>query len=197
VPPQVCVLSVGSHRMAGPGARWPEPHALSLAPALPFPCTLSPPLPCPWPSPAPQPLAAPTAAVAVGACGASAVQCPCLHGTRCAALDCRFAPLSLGRIVDDKLMCSYHGWSFSTGGACAGIPQLPPDQASVVCRCGSRHFGRPQRCEVHGELCTRECSSEKYFRRVDKMCGGGRAGYLGAGQPAAACSLLCQNRTHH
>jgi len=37
----------------------------------------------------------------------------------------RFAPLSLGRIVDGQLLCSYHGWRFG-GGECTDIPQLPP-----------------------------------------------------------------------
>ncbi|KAF5843468.1 hypothetical protein DUNSADRAFT_15763 [Dunaliella salina] len=38
----------------------------------------------------------------------------------------RFAPLSLGRIVDGQLLCSYHGWRFGKGGECTDIPQLPP-----------------------------------------------------------------------
>ena len=34
----------------------------------------------------------------------------------------RSAPLSLGRIESGQLECPYHGWRFSTGGACTAVP---------------------------------------------------------------------------
>jgi phenylpropionate dioxygenase-like ring-hydroxylating dioxygenase large terminal subunit len=37
----------------------------------------------------------------------------------------RGARLSLGRIVDDRLVCAYHGWRFGSGGACLDIPAQP------------------------------------------------------------------------
>ncbi len=36
----------------------------------------------------------------------------------------RLAQLSLGRIVDGQLMCSYHGWRFDGNGSCVSIPQV-------------------------------------------------------------------------
>ncbi|KAJ3030682.1 UNVERIFIED_CONTAM: hypothetical protein HDU68_008209 [Siphonaria sp. JEL0065] len=34
----------------------------------------------------------------------------------------RSAPLSVGRIMDGKLECRYHGWQFSTDGVCSKVP---------------------------------------------------------------------------
>jgi phenylpropionate dioxygenase-like ring-hydroxylating dioxygenase large terminal subunit len=50
----------------------------------------------------------------------------CIHrGTR----------LSLGRIIDDKLMCQYHGWTYDREGYCVHIPahpeQKPPAKAKI------------------------------------------------------------------
>ena len=36
----------------------------------------------------------------------------------------RGTALSLGRVVDDRLMCPYHGWRFAPDGRCTHIPQL-------------------------------------------------------------------------
>lgn len=36
----------------------------------------------------------------------------------------RNVPLSLGRTVEDRLECAYHGWRFDTEGACRFIPSL-------------------------------------------------------------------------
>jgi phenylpropionate dioxygenase-like ring-hydroxylating dioxygenase large terminal subunit len=36
----------------------------------------------------------------------------------------RFAPLSLGRIVEDTLECPYHGWRFDGGGRCRAMPGM-------------------------------------------------------------------------
>lgn len=41
----------------------------------------------------------------------------CLH---------RGTALSLGEVVDDCLVCPYHGWTFATDGSCTAIPQLGP-----------------------------------------------------------------------
>eukprot|EP00013_Stygamoeba_regulata_P027159 CAMPEP_0177661834 /NCGR_PEP_ID=MMETSP0447-20121125/18928_1 /TAXON_ID=0 /ORGANISM="Stygamoeba regulata, Strain BSH-02190019" /LENGTH=378 /DNA_ID=CAMNT_0019167279 /DNA_START=53 /DNA_END=1189 /DNA_ORIENTATION=- len=39
----------------------------------------------------------------------------------------RSAPLSLGRLRDGRLECTYHGWQFDAQGACQRIPSLAPD----------------------------------------------------------------------
>ncbi|KAK9814183.1 hypothetical protein WJX72_001890 [[Myrmecia] bisecta] len=38
----------------------------------------------------------------------------------------RLAPLSEGKVVDDTIQCSYHGWRFAGDGACVAIPQAEP-----------------------------------------------------------------------
>jgi phenylpropionate dioxygenase-like ring-hydroxylating dioxygenase large terminal subunit len=38
----------------------------------------------------------------------------------------RRAPLSAGSVVDDHLVCAYHGWHFEADGACAMVPALGP-----------------------------------------------------------------------
>lgn len=38
----------------------------------------------------------------------------------------RSVPLSLGRVVDGKLECKYHGWQFGSSGGCVHIPSLAP-----------------------------------------------------------------------
>jgi phenylpropionate dioxygenase-like ring-hydroxylating dioxygenase large terminal subunit len=47
----------------------------------------------------------------------------------------RGTKLSLGKIVDDCLMCPYHGWTYNQEGACVRIPahpdQKPPAKARV------------------------------------------------------------------
>ncbi len=39
----------------------------------------------------------------------------------------RNVPLSLGKVVDERLQCPYHGWEFSGDGACQKIPGLCGD----------------------------------------------------------------------
>jgi phenylpropionate dioxygenase-like ring-hydroxylating dioxygenase large terminal subunit len=50
---------------------------------------------------------------------ARAVTDRCLH---------RAAALSAGVVVDGKLCCPYHGWTYDGGGACVHIPSLGPSQ---------------------------------------------------------------------
>lgn len=38
----------------------------------------------------------------------------------------RFAELSQGVVINNKIECPYHGWTFSEKGTCVKIPQLPP-----------------------------------------------------------------------
>jgi len=37
----------------------------------------------------------------------------------------RFAKLSVGQVVDDRLQCPYHGWQYDGGGFCKRIPAAP------------------------------------------------------------------------
>jgi vanillate monooxygenase len=42
----------------------------------------------------------------------------------------RFAPLSIGRCVDEKIVCGYHGIEFASDGSCVHVPQqenIPPN----------------------------------------------------------------------
>ena len=41
----------------------------------------------------------------------------------------RGVPLSLGSVVDDEIVCPYHGWTYNACGACTRIPALPKNQA--------------------------------------------------------------------
>jgi phenylpropionate dioxygenase-like ring-hydroxylating dioxygenase large terminal subunit len=41
----------------------------------------------------------------------------------------RGTALSLGEVVDDCLVCPYHGWRYDASGACVAMPQLPPGAA--------------------------------------------------------------------
>lgn len=41
----------------------------------------------------------------------------------------RGLPLSMGRIVNDRLECAYHGWTYDSCGQCVHIPAQPPDKA--------------------------------------------------------------------
>jgi len=57
----------------------------------------------------------------------------------------RGTALSLGRVIDDQLMCPYHGWRYGVDGRCMAIPQLVdptrvPGKARVAAyRCQSRY----------------------------------------------------------
>lgn len=57
----------------------------------------------------------------------------------------RGTALSLGRVIDDQLMCPYHGWRYGSDGRCKAIPQLAdpgrvPGKARVAAyRCQSRY----------------------------------------------------------
>lgn len=57
----------------------------------------------------------------------------------------RGTALSLGRVIDDQLMCPYHGWRYGFDGRCKLIPQLAdptrvPGKARVgAYRCQSRY----------------------------------------------------------
>jgi phenylpropionate dioxygenase-like ring-hydroxylating dioxygenase large terminal subunit len=57
----------------------------------------------------------------------------------------RGTALSLGRVIDDQLMCPYHGWRYGADGRCKAIPQLAdptqvPGKARVAAYgCTSRY----------------------------------------------------------
>lgn len=52
--------------------------------------------------------------------GVHALKDVCIH---------RGAPLSLGKVKDNCLVCPYHGWAYSKDGKCTKIPQLSDKQA--------------------------------------------------------------------
>ncbi|MDF2963777.1 MAG: (2Fe-2S)-binding protein [Paenibacillus sp.] len=51
--------------------------------------------------------------------GVTALQDVCVH---------RGAPLSLGSVKENCIVCPYHGWEYNAEGMCIKIPQLPVDQ---------------------------------------------------------------------
>ena len=70
------------------------------------------------------------APLAVTVCGEALVVWRAGDGRVVAAPDrCphRQAPLSAGAIVDGRLQCCYHGWTFDGGGRCVVIPALDAD----------------------------------------------------------------------
>jgi phenylpropionate dioxygenase-like ring-hydroxylating dioxygenase large terminal subunit len=74
------------------------------------------------------------APVAVGLLGDRFVVWRTVDGELSAAADrCphREAPLSLGRIEQDCLVCPYHGWTFAADGTCVAIPSSGPGSPIV------------------------------------------------------------------
>jgi len=56
----------------------------------------------------------------------------------------RGAPISLGKIVDDRIVCGYHGWQYNTTGKCVHIPsnpkqELPADAQIKTYQCQERY----------------------------------------------------------
>ncbi|MGP7817118.1 aromatic ring-hydroxylating dioxygenase subunit alpha [Niallia sp. 01092] len=41
----------------------------------------------------------------------------------------RGVPLSLGKVVNDEIVCPYHGWTYNHCGTCTRIPSLPENRA--------------------------------------------------------------------
>ncbi|WP_139367374.1 aromatic ring-hydroxylating oxygenase subunit alpha [Metabacillus halosaccharovorans] len=41
----------------------------------------------------------------------------------------RGVPLSLGKVVNDEIICPYHGWTYNSCGTCTRIPALPEGKA--------------------------------------------------------------------
>lgn len=64
--------------------------------------------------------------------GINAFKDTCIH---------RGAALSLGKVVNNCIVCPYHGWEYDTAGKCSKIPQqpegrvIPPKAKAVVYRC--------------------------------------------------------------
>ena len=60
--------------------------------------------------------------------GITAMDDRCIH---------RSAALSKGRVDDDRIRCSYHGWCYNNQGKCVEIPSAPeleiPEKAKVNC----------------------------------------------------------------
>jgi len=69
--------------------------------------------------------------------GVSALRDLCIH---------RGAPLSLGRVEGDRLVCAYHGWQYDTSGQCTKIPSLAagrpiPSKARARSYLAEVHYG--------------------------------------------------------
>jgi phenylpropionate dioxygenase-like ring-hydroxylating dioxygenase large terminal subunit len=74
----------------------------------------------------------------------------------------RRAPLSAGRVVDDRLECGYHGWRFDRGGRLGAVPALGADARLPARACLEPAHGVRERfglvwlapeapvCEMHG-----------------------------------------------
>ncbi|WP_373228653.1 Rieske 2Fe-2S domain-containing protein [Cohnella sp.] len=58
----------------------------------------------------------------------------------------RGAALSLGKVVDDTLVCPYHGWRYDGSGACVRIPQQKPEQSITRQACAVTY----ESLEKHG-----------------------------------------------
>ncbi len=52
--------------------------------------------------------------------GVHALKDLCIH---------RGVPLSLGKVVDDGIVCAYHGWTYDRCGKCTRIPSMPKNRA--------------------------------------------------------------------
>jgi phenylpropionate dioxygenase-like ring-hydroxylating dioxygenase large terminal subunit len=57
----------------------------------------------------------------------------------------RRAPLSAGRIVDDNLVCAYHGWRFGADGHCRLVPALGPGARLPATASASAAWGVTER----------------------------------------------------
>lgn len=57
----------------------------------------------------------------------------------------RLAPLSIGRVVGDRLECGYHGWRFDADGLCTEIPALGPGATIPPRACLERPFAVTER----------------------------------------------------
>ncbi len=65
----------------------------------------------------------------------------------------RGARLSLGRVVQQRLQCPYHGWQFDAQGACALVPAVPgftPPASSAVVRHGVQRAHGLLWCNLNG-----------------------------------------------
>jgi phenylpropionate dioxygenase-like ring-hydroxylating dioxygenase large terminal subunit len=66
--------------------------------------------------------------------------------------------LSIGRIVDDQLICAYHGWRFASSGRCVHFPALPavtpPESACARAYRAAEQYGLVWLCvgEPQGEI---------------------------------------------
>lgn len=71
----------------------------------------------------------------------------------------RGMPLAQGKVVDGKLRCPYHGWTFSTDGTghCPGDPDLKPRSEAYEVR------------EEHGAIWLRERGPQTEFPRFDTV----------------------------
>ncbi|MGM0875703.1 MAG: Rieske 2Fe-2S domain-containing protein [Bacillota bacterium] len=52
--------------------------------------------------------------------GVHAIKDLCIH---------RGVPLSLGKVVNDEIICAYHGWRYNHCGKCTRIPSMPENKA--------------------------------------------------------------------
>ena len=45
----------------------------------------------------------------------------------------RQAPLSMGKVVGEEIMCSYHGWVINSGGNCTYVPHQKSTSKNANC----------------------------------------------------------------
>src|SRR5262249_52782401 len=64
------------------------------------------------------------------------------HEDRCLH---RGAKLSLGKVVSDRLRCTYHGWCYDTSGQCVTIPTSKTAQAKLAPRLRLEQFETQER----------------------------------------------------
>jgi phenylpropionate dioxygenase-like ring-hydroxylating dioxygenase large terminal subunit len=91
--------------------------------------------------------------------GVHALKDVCVH---------RGAPLSLGRVRDDCLVCPYHGWTYKETGECVKIPQLSDGQV-IPPKAHTQSFACMERLGLVWINLMSSDRSEPYFAESDDI----------------------------